>query len=100
METHLERYEDRELAYLLAVKEGADVKKLAAAAASAMEAAREWTRIAYQAFFEERERRGGEVREVIEKEIEAEKAEMLADLWGDIAAVHRGDAPSAARVTR
>ena len=30
METYLERYEDRELAYLLAVKEGADAKKLAA----------------------------------------------------------------------
>jgi hypothetical protein len=91
LEPWLDEYEKRERAYLAAVSGGANRDELGTLAAAASDAAGEWQSIGYRAFFDLRERLGPNSREVIEKEIEAEKAEMLSELWRDIATAHRGE---------
>jgi len=49
---------------------------------------KEWPAVAYLEFFTMRETHGGESRQVIEQEIQAEKAEMLHELCADIASAH------------
>lgn len=81
-------YERAEQAYLAAVASGATPAELAAAARQVSETAQVWESAAYAVFFSEKGIRGEADRTVIEKEIEAEKAELLRELWGDIASAH------------
>jgi hypothetical protein len=81
-------YERAERAYLDAIASGATSADLAAAARQCNEIAHDWQSAAYAEFFSERGIRGEADRTVIEKEIEAEKAELLSDLWRDIASAH------------
>ena len=81
-------YERAERAYLAAVASGATPAELAAAARRVSQTAHEWELAAYAEFFSEKGIRGEADRTVIEKEIEAEKAELLRELWGDIASAH------------
>ena len=81
-------YDASELRYLLALRAGSD--ELAEIARATREAADVWQGLAYASFFRIREDRGGSDRTVIEMEIQAEKAEMLKELWTDIASAHAG----------
>lgn len=81
-------YDATELRYLLALRDGSE--DLAGLATAVREAAEAWQSLAYSAFFRIREDRGGSDRTVIEMEIQAEKAEMLKELWADVASAHAG----------
>ena len=83
-----EGYESAERSYLDAVRGGAGPHELASAARRVWDSAREWEASAYEQFFAQRGTDGEAARAVIEKEIEAEKAELLRELWADIAAAH------------
>lgn len=83
-----DNYERAERTYLDAVASGATPAELAAAARRVSETAHEWESAAYAEFFSKKGIRGEADRTVIEKEIEAEKAEVLAELWHDIASAH------------
>ena len=82
-------YERAEREYLDAVASGATPAELAAAARDVRKAAHGWQSAAYAEFFAERAIGGDADRTVIEKEINAEKAE----LWHDIASAHAGATP-------
>lgn len=84
-------YDECEGAYLAVIREGGERPALVAAATAVAQAAHAWEASAWRAFFDQRERLGASAREVIQREIEAEQAEVLAELWDDIAAAHRGD---------
>jgi hypothetical protein len=86
-----ERYDECERAYLAVIREGGDRPTLVEVAAAVAEAAHHWESAAYRAFFNERERFGESARDAIQREIAAEQAEVLAGLWDDITAAHRGD---------
>lgn len=85
-------YERAERSYLDALKGGAAPNELAVAARQVSDSAKEWESVAYEQFFAQRSTDGGTARAVIEKEIEAEKAEVLRELWDDIAAAHTATA--------
>jgi hypothetical protein len=86
-------YERAEREYLDAVASGATPAELAAAARDVRKAAHGWQSAAYAEFFAERAIGGDADRTVIEKEIDAEKAELLSELWYDIASAHAGATP-------
>ena len=88
MTTTVEQYEASERTYLEAVASGKSAPSLAVAAKAKSEAAGAWEAEAYRDFFTARDAQGGEARAVIEKEIEAEKAELLREVWADLAAAH------------
>jgi len=83
-----EDYEAAEGSYLDALRVGASPSELATAARAVSSAAAAWESAAYRRFFDARASEGDIAREVIEMEIEAEKAELLHELWADIAAAH------------
>lgn len=83
-----DEYGRAERAYLDAVKNGAASEQLLLAARHVCETAREWESSAYEQFFARRSAEGAAARVVFEMEIEAEKAELLHELWNDIAAAH------------
>lgn len=83
-----EEYEAAERAYLEALASGQSASSLAVAAKAASDAARAWEAEAYKDFFAARDTQGGDARGVIEKEIAAEKAELLREVWADLAAAH------------
>src|SRR5438093_183004 len=74
-------YESAEADYLEALRTAAEPRQLAAASGRASNAARDWAAAAYQEFFAMREALGANSREVVEQEIQAEKAELLQELW-------------------
>lgn len=82
-----QRYDERDEAYLRAVREGrlAELRTLAQEAA---EAARAWEAEAYRRYFAARKAEGPDHEDVIGLHIGAEKAEVLAELWTDLAAAH------------
>jgi hypothetical protein len=81
------RYDMRDAAYLNAVRneQAAMLSRLSREAALA---ATEWLGEAYRQFFAAREAMGEAHREVITLEINAEKAEALAEFWKDLAKSH------------
>lgn len=83
------QYEEAEAPYLSALADGRPSEELAALADAIRVAADEWQRVAYKAFFSLRDQFGDCDRTVIELEIDAERAEMLQDLWRDIRDAHR-----------
>jgi hypothetical protein len=85
-------YERAERSYLDAVKRGAEQDELAVAARRASDSAKEWQSIAYKQFFALKDTNGETARVVISMEIDAEKAELLHELWHDIAAAHEATA--------
>jgi hypothetical protein len=83
-----DKYEASERAYLLAVREGESNRQvLGTLAAAVHDAAKAWESAAYRRFFSAR-KAGVTGQELIEMEINAEKGEMLAELWADIADAH------------
>ncbi len=84
----IQLYEDAERDYLASLRAAAANPKLAQAAERVRAAAEAWCAAAYGEFFAERATQGGTVRPVIELEIDAERAEMLKELWRDIGAAH------------
>jgi hypothetical protein len=83
------KYDAVEHAYLLAVQDGESDRQLLGMLASAVrDAARAWESAAYKEFFSARESGKVTGQGLIEMEILAEKGEVIAELWEDIAAAH------------
>jgi hypothetical protein len=83
-----DRYEQAEAAYLDRVRKGS-VSDLGEAATSVAEAAKAWQTAAYARYFETKAALGEASGGAVQDEITAEKAELLAELWSDIADAHR-----------
>lgn len=83
-----QEYETAERGFLDRVRQGASSADLAASAREVHAAADAWESGAYREFFASRDRLGGHTREVFELEIDAERAELLAGLWADLAAAY------------
>jgi hypothetical protein len=84
-------YDESERAYLLAVSDGqSDRHRLGTLATAARDAAREWARAAYERFFSARDVGLVTGQQLTEMEIFAEKGELLAELWDDIARAQEG----------
>jgi len=85
------KYDAVEHAYLLAVRNGETDRQLLGTLASAVrDAARAWENAAYKEFFSARESGKVTGQGLVEMEILAEKGEVIAELWEDIAAAHAG----------
>jgi hypothetical protein len=92
VDSTIEAYERAERSYLDAVKRGAASDELALIARRVADSAREWQSAAYKQFFTLRDTYGEAARVVISMEIDAEKAELLSELWQDIAVAHEATA--------
>lgn len=79
-------YEAAEREFLDRARRRASSADLAEAASAVHAAAKTWESEAYREYFASRERLGDGAPEVIELEIDAERAELLAGLWFDLAA--------------
>jgi hypothetical protein len=82
------RYDSAEAAYLDRVREGR-ASELSASATAVAEAAKAWQNAAYARYFETKAELGESSGAAVQDEISAEKAELLAELWSDIADAHR-----------
>lgn len=82
------QYERAEVAYLDAVRLGRS-SDLAASAIAVADAANVWQAAAYARYFQTKAQLGENSGDAIQDEITAEKAEVLAELWSDIADAHR-----------
>ena len=82
------RYDSAEAAYLDRVREGR-ASELTESAIAAAEAAKAWETAAYARYFETKAKLGETSGAAVHDEISAEKAELLAELWSDIADAHR-----------
>lgn len=84
-------YDAAEHAYLLAVRDGEpDRQFLGTLATAVRDAAKAWESAAYKEFFSARDSGTVTGQRLVEMEILAEKGEVLAELWADIAAAHAG----------
>lgn len=83
---HSAAYETAEAAFLGGLKASKERQDLARLAAAVADSASALVAAAYPEFFRLREEKGETDRIVIEAEVQAEKAELLSELWRDIAA--------------
>jgi hypothetical protein len=82
------RYDRAEATYLDRLRQGQS-SGLAEVAALVAEAAEAWQATAYGRYFATKGQQGESSGAAVQDEITAEKAEVLAGLWSDIAAAHR-----------
>ena len=83
-----DRYDSSEAAYLDRVRQSR-YSELTEAANAVAEAAKAWQTAAYATYFETKSQQGESTGAAVQDEISAEKAELLAELWSDIADAHR-----------
>jgi hypothetical protein len=92
-ESALEGYEEAEAAYLASLRAQLTHDQLALKAAAVRSAANRWQAAAYRDFFQVRDQKGPTDRDVIELEIDAERTELLFDLWSDVWRAHEDSHP-------
>ncbi|MHB8507063.1 MAG: hypothetical protein ACYDGR_00230 [Candidatus Dormibacteria bacterium] len=86
-----DQYSEAEAAYLAGLRAAESARELAALARAAHLAASAWSKAAYAEFFELRARLGEAESDVIELEIDAERSELVAEIWRDISRAQSGD---------
>jgi hypothetical protein len=88
-----EAYEAVEAIFLARLRQDGSREELAAAARAVHEAADAWQSKAWRWYFNRRDALGETHHDVIEVEIDAERSEMLSELWLDLASAY-GDDPA------